>query len=88
MNIDPSVHQLMKYSLVELNSSEPYEEKKTASCVINNLSYSIRQWKVLANLLDGTSSETDYDGTSFPGNTFQRICLNHGCSLKKFQFGR
>ena len=26
MNIDPSVHQLMKYSLEELYSSEPYEK--------------------------------------------------------------
>lgn len=34
------------------------------------------------NLFDGPSSETDYDSTSFPGNTFQRICQ------VKLQFSR
>ena len=28
MNIDPNAHQLMKYSLVGLDSSEPYDEKQ------------------------------------------------------------
>lgn len=54
--------------------------KKTASWVINKIIST--QLKMLANLFDGTTGETDYDGTSFPGNTFQRICCsNHRCNF-------
>ena len=35
MNIDPSAHQLMKYSLVELDSSEPYEKQQVQVAILS-----------------------------------------------------